>query len=480
MICVTGAERTVAALARRLEANADDETLQEVRLDLLEQVDDELFELLARTRRLVVTCRGRAEGGGFSGDEATRTDLLRRALARGPAYIDLELSAPAHLRAALYANRGETRLICSLHRFEPGLPSDEELSGLAGAPADMLKLALTVEDAADLVPLMALLPGEARPVLRLGMGGAGLLSRALYRQFGSPWTYVVPTGAPVVAAGQLTVAQAAALRLEKEGLIPLGLVGGPQVTRSPGPPVYNRLFTRRALPYMYLPVVTRRPLETLPLLEQLGFGGLTVTMPAKEQLLPAVDGWLRPADEKVGALNTMARKGDRWLAANTDVDAMVNLLSPWAGHDALVLGAGGAARAALAALAELGCPSAVTARQAHRAERVARSTGAATIPWEDRGQHPARLLLNTTPVGSDGAGDPLPPDANLADRVVLDAVLRMEETPLLGRARAAGAVCFSGPDWWVRQGAAQLPLITGQPASVAELELDLAASWGHA
>ena len=480
MICVTGAERTLEALARRLEIHAAAETLQEVRLDLLEVHEDGLFELLARTPRLIVTCRGSAEGGGFSGDEAERTELLHRALACGPDYIDIEASAPAHLRAALYAERAETRLISSLHRFEPGLPPRDALDALADSPADLLKVALTVEDAADLLPLMELFPEEQRPVLRLGMGDAGLLSRALYRRFGSPWTYVVPAGAVVVAPGQLSTAEAHSLRLEQPGLTPLGLVGGPQVMSSPGPSVYNRLFTRRALPFRYLPVVTHRPLEAMPLLERLGFGGLTVTMPAKEPLVRAAAGWLRPADSKVGALNTLSKQEQGWMAANTDVDAMVNLLSPWAGEDALVLGAGGAARAALVALAALGCPRAVTARDPGRAQQVASGVGAATVPWEARGQHPCRLLLNTTPVGSDGQGDPMPQDTSLHGRVVLDAVLSWQRTPLLRRAAAAGAVIFSGADWWVRQGAAQLPLLTGHQATVEELELNLAATWGEA
>ena len=479
MICVTGAERSLEALARRLQAHAADETLQEVRLDLLRDHGGPLFELLARTPRLVVTCRGHAEGGGFKGDEARRTELLRLALACGPEYIDVEISAPAHLRAALFAERGQTRLISSLHRFEPGLPSPEELRALTDSPADLLKVALAVEDAADLLPLMELFPREQRPVLRLGMGDAGLLSRALYRRFASPWTYLVPPGAVLVAPGQFSTAEAQAMRLEHPGLTSLGLVGGSQVMSSPGPPVYNRLFSRRSLPFRYLPVVTRRPLEAMPLLERLGFGGLTVTMPAKEPLVSAAAGWLRPADSKVGALNTLVRQGDGWLAANTDVDALVNLLSPWAGEEALVLGAGGAARAALAALTELGCPRTVTARNADRAQHVASSTRSSTVPWEDSGRQTCRLLLTTTPVGSDGLGDPLPRGAQLRGRVVLDAVLRWEPTPLLRRARAAGAILFSGADWWVRQGAAQLPLLTGYPATVAELELDLAACWGE-
>ncbi len=74
----------------------------------------------------------------------------------------------------------------------------------------------------------------------------------------------------------------------------------------------------------------------------------------------------------------------------------------------------------------------------------------------------------------------MPQDTSLHGRVVLDAVLSWQRTPLLRRAAAAGAVIFSGADWWVRQGAAQLPLLTGHQATVEELELNLAATWGEA
>ena len=86
-------------------------------------------------------------------------------------------------------------------------------------------------------------------------------------RFGSPWTYVVEEDAPVVAPGQLSVAQAEAWRVERgRSLTPLALIGGEQVLRSPGPGAYNRLFSRLGLPFIYLPLVTRRPAEALALI----------------------------------------------------------------------------------------------------------------------------------------------------------------------------------------------------------------------
>ncbi|MFH1845431.1 MAG: hypothetical protein ABIF77_19780, partial [bacterium] len=62
MICVTGNERNAASLAQRLAAN-EHHPLQEVRLDLLETVDDTVYGLIERyATRLIVTCRGMAEG----------------------------------------------------------------------------------------------------------------------------------------------------------------------------------------------------------------------------------------------------------------------------------------------------------------------------------------------------------------------------------------------------------------------------------
>jgi len=273
-----------------------------------------------------------------------------------------------------------------------------ELIERAPAEADLLKLAVAVDDAADLLPLLSLPHHTARPLILIGLGQAGLASRLLYRRFGSPWTYVVPDGAAPVAPGQLSVREALGWRIGQQ-LTPLGLLGGPGVMRSPGPRVYNALFRQRQLPFIYLPVITARPGPVLALLQALGFAGCSVTMPLKRGIAEA----LRGPDKVV---NTAICRDGVWIGANTDIDAVQSLLAPYAGRAALLLGAGGAAHAAAVVLGRLGCPTTVCARSVERASALAFESGLQLLPWADRGRPPFDLLVNATPIGTDGGRRP--------------------------------------------------------------------------
>lgn len=475
MICVTGGETRVPQLAARLEAHTCYQ-LQELRLDLLTRVDDEVFDLVARFGdRLAVTCRGVSEGGGFRGGEEQRCGLLLRAAHRGAAYVDVELRTPPELRHRIREELGRTRLVLSVHAHDPDADLREPLRTLAREPADVLKVAVAVDDAARLGALSEVLAGEQRPVLRIGMGPAGVLSRALYHRFGSPWTYVVADQAPAVAPGQLTVSEANAWRVQHQDLTPLGLLGGPQVTSSPGPAVYNRLLASRALPFCYLPVTTCRPVESLELLEHLGFGGLSVTMPAKAAIAKVVHELRGPA-RALGAVNTVLLRDSRRVGLNTDAPAVAQLLAPQRARSALVLGAGGAALAAAAALVELGCPLSVSARRRQAARRVAARFGGRVVPWECRDTDPFEVLVNATACGTVGDQDPMPGDIAWSGRTVLDAVLSPRPTALLRRARDGGADVFDGLAWWVHQGALQIEALCGQRIAPSELR-QLADQW---
>ncbi|MBI5549346.1 MAG: type I 3-dehydroquinate dehydratase [Deltaproteobacteria bacterium] len=472
VLCVTGAERTTAALAARLGRHPG--LMHEVRLDLLERIDDAALALLS-SPRVLATCRGRAEGGGFQGSEEERAQVLDRALARGPGFLDVELSTAKAVRDALVSHRdpSRTRIVLSHHgtagTAHPtgSIPTAESLSR---EPADVLKIALPVTDAAELGALRRVLAGETRPVVRIGMGDAGLLSRVLPARFGSPWTYVAADGGETTAPGQISVSRAVALRASEEpSLTPLGVIGGPQVLRSNGQRVYNALFARARLPFHYLPVVSERP-EVLALLEELGFAGVAVTMPAKVVLMGHVQE-IDDAAREVGALNTVLLRDGRRRGFNTDLPALRALLPEGRGRTALVLGAGGAARAALCALRSLGWASQVSARRAEQAQAL-EPFGARAIDWDSRGASPFDLLVNATPVGADGRSDPLPATASLKDRVVLDMVVTAphDQTPLIARAQSEGAAqTIPGVEMWLRQGVLQMKALTGLSLSIEAL-----------
>ena len=468
MLCVTGGETTTRQLAARLAAGRPFD-MQEVRLDLLDHVDDEVLGLVGR-RNVIATCRSSGERGGFRGTERERFALLTRALAHEPGYLDVELSSDRGLRQQLFGQRGTTRLVLSAHEWAaegdgPAPSAPERLAEIGRAmsaePADVLKIAVEMTDAAELGPLRDLLRHEGRPVVRVGMGPAGSVGRALPCRLGSAWTYVRADDAAATAPGQLTMSQALAWRIDQSAqLVPLGLLGGPQVLRSPGPAVYNRLFAELGAPFLYLPVVTSRPLETLALLEGLGFAGLSVTMPAKEALLGQLDE-LDVLASRVGAVNTVRLRDGRRFGLNTDVGAVWELLSAHAGARALVLGAGGAARAAVVALRDLGCSVTVAGRSASRTSALAQALSVTAVSWDGRAREPFDVLVNATPCGGDGASDPMPFTAPLTNCAVLDLVLAPDTTPLLKRVAQGGGEAIRGIEMWLLQGARQVSALTG-------------------
>ena len=467
MICVTGLEKTLPELAARLQRFSGQ--MQEVRLDALGNIDESVFTLLKMHAPLIVTCRRVAQGGLFSGSDEEQHAILRRALAIQPAFIDLETSIPIEARREFEQEKKATRTITSLHRFEGPVDLQRDFQILAEEPGDLLKYAVMIEDAAELLPLLENeLPGD-RPVLRIGMGDAGFLSRALYTTFGSPWTYVAADPASGSAPGQLHAELFQQWSLDQlAGKNLYGLLGGPQVLHSPGTAVYNGMFRERSLSALYLPIVSTRPIETLPLLAQLGFSGISITMPAKITAMGLCDEVSSDA-LSAGAVNTISFSNNRIHGDNTDVSALREVLKRNS-DDVLILGAGGVARAVLSVVGSRGI---LAARNREKADELAQEFSAKAIDWKHRGESEARTIVNATPLGMDGTSDPLPEKTTFAGRLVIDAVMIPEGTPLTRRAAASGAKVVDGYEMWVRQGALQMSRLLGQPVAVGDLQAQL-------
>ena len=91
------------------------------------------------------------------------------------------------------------------------------------------------------------------------------------------------------------------------------------------------------------------------------------------------------------------------------------------------------------------------------------------MDWDERGGEPFDLLVNATPIGSDGKSDPLPPGVPLVGREVLDMVAARQPTPLVLRAQAAGAHATPGTEMWLRQGTLQMKAIAGLELTVEQI-----------
>jgi len=467
--CVTGTEASVDALAARLEVPAD---LHEVRLDLMDCVDEQVFSLIERCHfPVIATCRPETDGGSWRDGEGDRLETLKRAAVAGAQYIDVELRVcealgpdlRRHLSIAPSDSPGGTKLIVSAHDFEPGT---ERLEGLVrrlnDVGADAAKLAITVRGAGDLATLSRVTLTHGIRIV-VGMGDAGTWSRVRPADFGSAWTYVSPPGGTGTAPGQMTLDRAMRLRLaEHTSLEPIALIGGLQVQGSPGPDVYNDLFALVGLPFQYLCLPATDLDEALAACSIFGVRRLSVTAPFKgamASLCSDLDVWA----QSTGAVNTAVKSGDgSWKGFNTDSAATLDVLDDvgLSGRRALILGAGSTASSVGKALASCGVTVSVAARDPDRASRSMDERGWSVVPWAQRHDKEHDVLFNCTPIGSDGKTSPWDMDrTNRADTILDVAISTDKETPIVRRARDEGCKVVPGHEFWCAQGARQMSIL---------------------
>jgi shikimate dehydrogenase len=196
-----------------------------------------------------------------------------------------------------------------------------------------------------------------------------------------------------------------------------------------------------------------------------GLRQFAVSIPHKEAMLELVDE-VEPVAREIGAINTVTRIGDRWVATNTDWLGAIRALErkhSIDGQRAVVLGAGGTARALVYGLRQRDCEVFVLNRTRARAERLVDELGAASAG--DLGEladlAPA-IIVNTTSVGLNEAVSPIAAEAIPETAVVLDAVYAPERTQLLQDAEARGAQVIGGKWMLVYQAVEQLRIWTSR------------------
>ncbi|NNL66155.1 MAG: shikimate dehydrogenase [Myxococcales bacterium] len=196
-----------------------------------------------------------------------------------------------------------------------------------------------------------------------------------------------------------------------------------------------------------------------------GVRQLAVSIPHKEAMLALVDAVDETA-RRIGAVNTVTRRGEALEATNTDWIGAVRALernggARLEGARAVILGAGGTARAVAFGLLERGASVTVLNRSEARARTLVAELGAGDAgPLDALGGLAPDVLVNTTRVGLGEDVSPVPAEAIPARALVMDAVYEPERTRLLRDAEARGATPLSGKWMLVHQGAEQLRLWT--------------------
>ncbi|MBV8845860.1 MAG: shikimate dehydrogenase [Acidobacteriaceae bacterium] len=484
-ICVALGFPTVSQLSRAAEQEyKDGNALLEFRLDYLPDPAGGT-ELIRRFKKkfvdacVLATCRHKEAHGYFPGPVERQLAVLENAAGAGAALVDLEIESAERLGGAAQTLREHAALIISAHNFEKTPALEPLLRRLQRVPANAYKIAITARKPSDNLRLLHCACDHAEtPLILLAMAEAGIPSRILSPSRGSLYTYAASREGPGTAPGQIPAHTMKSLyrpgKLTRQTRI-FGLVANP-VAHSKSPAIHNRGFQARRVDAVYLPfLVTAAQLKDwMQAATELPVAGFSVTIPHKQRIMRYLD-VIEPLAKRIGAVNTVWRKGGKWRGTNTDVDGVLKPLRrrmTLAGSSVLIAGYGGGARAAAAALADARANVYVTGRNMKSAQALARAVKGEAIALADAQEHTYNALIHATPVGMapDGEGCLF---ESIPAEIVFDMVYNPRQTVLLKRAKAAGCTVISGSEMLLEQALSQFEIFTGQSAPRAIMEAAL-------
>lgn len=272
----------------------------------------------------------------------------------------------------------------------------------------------------------------------------------------------------------------------------LGIIGYP-VGHSLSPAMQQAAIEAEGLPYRYtaMEVLPEKLVATVSKLRNSSFRGFNVTIPHKTAVMPLLDEIHEDA-RRIGAVNTVVQEEGRLIGYNTDAAGFLEGLRgvgrTFAGKNAVLLGAGGAARALLWALVKEGVEKILLGvRNVEKTRELLRDFSFAgnvmAVSWTEalfrERLAEADLVVNATPLGMVPHTEGMPPvdwRALKAHAFLYDIIYTPAKTRFLREGEANGHETLNGIPMLIGQGAAAFRLWTGQEADREAMGRALSAS----
>ncbi len=486
-ICVALGLPTPSLLGRAAEREyKDGNTFLEFRLDYLPDPSGgtELIRSFCKRypeSHILATCRHKQNKGRFSGSIEQQITHLQNAASAGAAALDLEIESAERAKAALTSLRDSAPLVISYHNFENTPALDPILHRLQRIPADAYKMATTARKPSDNLRILQFARENCRArLVAFCMSEIGMLTRVLGLGSGCVFTYAAPREGESTAPGQIIAKDMRTLyrceKLNRQSRI-YGVIADP-VAHSKSPLIHNRAFHARRVDAVYLPflIAPSHLSDWMTLAKALPIAGFSVTIPHKQRIVRYLDIVDGPA-KRVGAVNTVWRKGGKWRGTNTDIEGVLKPLGRRlrVGHASiLIAGYGGAARAAAVALQDAGAKITITGRNMKSAQTLARAVNAEAATLKEAQTREYDALVHATSVGMYPKADECLFRDGIPADVVLDMVYNPHETLLLKRAKQQGCTVIHGSEMFLEQAASQFEIWTGEsaPRSVMQSALE--------
>ena len=277
---------------------------------------------------------------------------------------------------------------------------------------------------------------------------------------------------PQAAASQLYFAP----KVADASIQEIVAVFGQPVAGNPTQFMMERALAQAGLDWRYLTLEVAPELlgDAIRGMRAMGFRGCNLTKPHKVAVIEFLDR-LAESAEICGAVNCVVREGAKLVGENTDGKGFLQSLeevTPAAGKDFVILGAGGAARAIAVEVARAGAAHiTVVNRSADRGQqlvellRTRTSAAADFVLWQGGFEVPAgtNVLVNATSIGLKDADArvPIAIKSLRPDLIVADVNFNPPDTRLVRDARERGCTTLSGLGMLVNQAVIAFELWTG-------------------
>lgn len=390
------------------------QNIGELRFDLSGLDISDLDQIMNSTgKSLIFTCRTPKV------NKLKAIKSYQKAIDAGFQYIDIDFFVDGDILQQLHSIE-KTKLILSFHNYEKTPPKYELiniLDELKSAHPHMVKLTTYLNSKEAIIDLEEL-QSHYRDAIIMGMGEGAVESRIKSIKAGAPFTYLALDIELSTAKGQVDFQKFQESYFNYRGTeeLRLAVIGNP-ITHSKSPDLFQGLFSEDELEGVY-EKIELGGIQEIKFLKN-HYDGFNVTAPFKQSIIPYLD-TLSEAAQKIGAVNTVYQKDDKWVGDNTDfigiLKAIESAKNPSEIRNCLILGAGGAARAAAFAMNHSNIKSTIINRTFSKAAGLAQDFNLSAI--EKANLEDYQLIINTVP-------EPfsvINPDELNSNHIVLDAI----------------------------------------------------------
>lgn len=237
--------------------------------------------------------------------------------------------------------------------------------------------------------------------------------------------------------------------------------------------LHNSAFQHFGCNSIYVPLVVSDHLQSQYFLEGLLHGttsimGCNITIPYKTKFVDHKLLQLSPNVKKTQSINTLIKKGDGWVAENSDILGFIKSIShiDFKNRDILILGAGGVARSVIYALREkikLQNSIWIFNRTHEKSKTLSQKYDLQVITALQQWPHKKdSVIINCTSMGQGVQSSLMSFSDNRPfheDQIVIDLIYN--QTPLLQKASYDGAIFYNGLSMLIWQAAISFSWWTG-------------------